>query len=63
MSLGGSGVSGGGGSGVVVDEGGSLKLKCRAANAKEGNPAASLRWEKNGREIAPALRIRLRTRK
>ena len=48
---------------MVVDEGGSLKLKCRAANAKEGNPAASLRWEKNGREIGPALRIRLRTRK
>lgn len=57
VGLGGSG----GSSLVVVDQGGSLKLKCRVA--KEGNPAASIRWEKNGREFAPGLRIRLRMKK
>ena len=52
---------GGTDTGLVVDQGGVLKLKCKTA--KLGNPAAALRWEKNGREFSPGFRIRIRTRK
>ena len=47
--------------GLVVDQGGALKLKCKAA--KSGTPAAAIRWEKNGREVSPDFRVRIRTRK
>ena len=51
----------GGGTHLVVDENGSLKLKCKAA--KEGNPDAFIVWEKNGRVIEPGIRVRLRTKR
>ena len=50
-----------GGTHLVVDENGSLKLKCKAA--KEGNPDAFIIWEKNGRVIEPGFRVRLRTKR
>jgi hypothetical protein len=49
------------GSDRMVDEGDTLKLKCKVGRL--GNPQPAIRWEKNGYQIQPGFRSRIKNKK